>query len=307
MPLQVNTPIFQSGSRIAVLGVCCMVTLASVGAAAGDAAKPGAQLSLSLDGGRLSLAARDVPLETVLRAVAIEGGFALKVQRKLRGTYSGSFQNLSLHAAVLRLLRNANAFVIEFGPSGAMSNTRRLRRLTVIGEAIAQDGRSTTMQSNGEMLGGASTARASVARREKIDKIRKLSLDRSPAAAETLSGLLLNDRDGFIRGAAANVLARFRGEGVEAALISALDDRDVSVRRRAIVALGQVRAKGAVNRLIKILRTEWDEESAVLAAKALRGHYSPEILDALAEVSDDPNERIRNAAQSALTRLKRTH
>ena len=57
--LQVNTPIFQFGLRIAVLGVCLMVMLASIGAAAGDAAKPGAELSLSLDGGRLSLAARD--------------------------------------------------------------------------------------------------------------------------------------------------------------------------------------------------------------------------------------------------------
>ena len=69
--------------------------------------------------------------------------------------------------------------------------------------------------------------------------------------------------------------------------------------------MGQIWAKGADMRLIEILRIGPDEESGVLAAKALGGYYSQESLHALAEAANNPNERIRNAAQSSLTRLKR--
>ena len=69
---------------------------------------PRTELSLSLNGERLSLGASDVPLETVLRAVASKGGFALSVLRKLEGTYSGSLQNLTVPAAIRKLLRNTN-------------------------------------------------------------------------------------------------------------------------------------------------------------------------------------------------------
>ena len=119
-----------------------------------------------------------------------------------------------------------------------------------------------------------------------------------------MSGLVLNGEKPFVREAAANVLARFKGEYVTDALIAALGDKEVSVRRRAIVSLGRVREEQAEMPLIDILRFELDEESRVLAAKALGGYYSRETLHALAEGADDPYERVRNAAQSTLTQLE---
>lgn len=281
---------------LGTLGIWVAIEISAGAAAATDSAESHRALNVALNRGLLDLEVRDMPLETVLREVAIEGGFALSIRGRLHDTVSDSFKGLTLVAAIRRLL-DKTSYVIEFARSDGTGAASRLRKLLVIERRSPRGGQPVE--------DGMAKETALIAQR--LDEIRDLSRNRPEGATRKLSGLLLNAENPFVREAAANVLARFKGEYVTDALIAALGDKEVSVRRWAIVALGHVREEQAVIPLIDILRFERDEESQVLAAKALGGYHSRETLHALAEASDDPYERVRNAAQSTLTRLERTH
>ncbi len=84
-------------------------------------------LNVALNHGLLDLEARDMPLETVLREVAIGGGFALSIRSELHETVSDSFMGLTHVAAIRRLLGNSS-FVVELArPEGTRADSRVLK------------------------------------------------------------------------------------------------------------------------------------------------------------------------------------
>ena len=233
--------------QLIFLGILVAIGVSAGPAAATDSAEPNRALNIALHRGLLDLDVSDMPLEKVLREVAIEGGFALRIRGKLNNTVSESFTGLTLDAAIRRLLGNTS-YVIEHARSDGTGAALRLRKLSVL------EGRS-----DGQSVeDGPADEIALIARR--LDEIRDLSRNRPEGATRKLSGLLLNEKNPFMREAAANVLARFKGEYLVEALVGALDDREVSVRRRAIASLGHISEEKAVMPLIDILRLDRDED-----------------------------------------------
>jgi cyclophilin family peptidyl-prolyl cis-trans isomerase/HEAT repeat protein len=89
------------------------------------------------------------------------------------------------------------------------------------------------------------------------------------------------------------------------ALLPFLDDTSVSVRWRAVYALGRLRAPDAAERLILVLRDK-DPYPRALAARALSRAYvesaklaPPTVAELLTRVASDPNPQVRiNALHS---------
>jgi HEAT repeat protein len=149
-----------------------------------------------------------------------------------------------------------------------------------------------------------------------------LTKDKSPfvrkAAAYALGQLATNvatpalvaglrDKDMEVRGAAAVALANMPDATAIAPLILALTDKSAFVRAHAAAALG-VNGRAAaqtVPNLIKILKTDEDNEARRQAATALGRIGEPSALPALerAEQSSDPY--LSQAAREAVSQIRR--
>ena len=96
-------------------------------------------LNVALNRGLLNLEARDMPLESVLREVAIRGGFALSIRGELHETVNDSFMGLTFVAAIRRLLGNSS-FVVELArPEGTVVASRVLK-LSVFAPRLSRGG-----------------------------------------------------------------------------------------------------------------------------------------------------------------------
>ena len=296
-----------------VFGVLALGVWLAVESSAGQASEPnqreaGAGMLVAVHNDRLDFHARDVPLVEALHEIAVEGGFVLEVHGRLSGTVTRSVKSLALTSA-LRSLLDENSFVMLFASGNNDIATARLRKLIVYGDHSASHSNSTMeyieQEAAGQTENAPSPTRAK--RIAKLREIRHLSHDQPEDAIRKLSGLMLNDEDPLVREAAANILTRFRGDTVTDALLYSLTDLEASVRRRAIVALGRINDHQAILPLTDILRWDADRESRILAAKSLGTYYGRATLEALAEASNDPDTRVREAATATLTRLRRTH
>ena len=114
--------------RIVALGIWVAIEISAGAAGATDSAESHRALNVALNRGLLDLEVRDMPLETVLREVAIEGGFTLSIRGRLHDTVSDSFKGLTLVAAIRRLL-DKTSYVIEFARSDGTGAALRLRKL----------------------------------------------------------------------------------------------------------------------------------------------------------------------------------
>jgi HEAT repeat protein len=122
-----------------------------------------------------------------------------------------------------------------------------------------------------------------------------------------LSAALLDDPDDFVREGAAMGLWNMgpRAVGAVPALLKALRDRSSGVRARAAEALGPTGSAEAVPALVQALQ---DANSPVRwrAAQALGliGQPSDEAMNALRVALSDPERDVREAADTALIKLK---
>ncbi|NYT05046.1 MAG: HEAT repeat domain-containing protein [Methanomicrobiales archaeon] len=98
--------------------------------------------------------------------------------------------------------------------------------------------------------------------------------------------------------AAGRKVEKYRREGNIGALIAGLTHRDIEIRYRSAIALGELKAQEAVGALSAALR---DENSGVRweAAEAL-GKIGKAAIPALVEAMDDPDDDLRWRAALAL-------
>jgi hypothetical protein len=256
-------------------------------------------VTVSVAAGRMSLTAREVPLRNVLDAVAKKAGFALDVRGDLTEKVSHEFTDLPLDVALRRVL-GKHSYVIEYAPAATASppTARALHRLSVVERSPTGGAKSP-----GRGARAPQSATDRKAEQEKIRNMRRLRRNPTPEALRELSALLSNDDRRQVRATAASVLGSFKGQAVADVLIAALADREVTVRRRAIVSLGKVGGRGAADALAGVLGRNKDMQSRILAARALAGF--PEARSALEEASRDPDSRLSRIAQSSLKRLNK--
>lgn len=141
-----------------------------------------------------------------------------------------------------------------------------------------------------------------------VPELRAITEHRSfrlRAAAMTLLGLVgdstdsplaverLGDPSADVRAAAAESLTRIGGPAAESALLAALDDRIPSVRAGAAAAVGSIRSRAAVPRLLEMART--DAFAPARAAARAAARISPKEL-AAAAAEPDAGPHLHEAA-----------
>jgi HEAT repeat protein len=125
-----------------------------------------------------------------------------------------------------------------------------------------------------------------------VDALAGRGAETVPDAVRTVRGADRRRR----RGAAAVLQAI--GEVAEPALVELTSDRDASIRRTAVEALGTSRSKKVRSTLGRLLRD--DDEAVRLAAATALGGFGVAALPLLLRIVERPDVAARTAAGHAL-------
>jgi HEAT repeat protein len=150
------------------------------------------------------------------------------------------------------------------------------------------------------------TDRSATARQEAAEALGKIGPAAKPAVGPLIAALA--DSDDAVRDAAAEALAAF-GKDAVAPLVAALKHTDANVRRGAAAALSNMgpAARDAVEPLVTLLKNDADADVREAAIRAL-GAIGPDAKTAAPALRDaltDKDQRIREAAATALKRIEK--
>jgi HEAT repeat protein len=258
---------------LAALVLCALPALAAAQAV-------GEWGTATVQEGKLWLDVTAAPLDAVLHAIAERAGFKLELLGDLSIPITERWVPVPLGEGLLRLVR---------GNSASLTYVKR----TDGSEAIER------------MLVVAAAPRPTqlAQRNQQLAMIRRLS--RSPGAEGrvTLSALLSNDGDPYVRGQAATALGRLGGPPAIAALTAALADPAPEVRIHVVRALAQSSGQPAGDMLAERLGVDPDAgvRREITGALARFGP-TPSARAALEAAQDDADQAVRRAATATLGR-----
>jgi HEAT repeat protein len=118
-----------------------------------------------------------------------------------------------------------------------------------------------------------------------------------------LDPLMLQLRSDEFKDDATNALVEL-GEPALARLVKALKDKDETVRKQAVLALGRIKHNGAVDPLIEML-ADADWFTRLTAAAALEAIGDPRGRDAIKPLTKDPDMVVRMRVERILAKWKR--
>jgi hypothetical protein len=234
--------------------------------------------AVTVKDGILSLDVAAAPLEAVLRAIAVQAGFDLRVRGDLTAPITARLGPRPLAAGLIRLLR---------GHSTSLTYVRR------------PDGREAVERLL--VVAAPPSPGLIVHRTRRQAEIRRLARLPRGHAAGTIGAILRGDADPVVRAAAATALGRMGGRIAAAALAVALGDGAPAVRIRAAHALAQSSPGRAGPALAERLRVDPDADVRREIAGLLgRVPRTPEARAALADALRDPSPAVRQAATGVL-------
>lgn len=238
----------------------CAAFAVSAGAASADPF----DIHVELEQAKLTLVARDAPLHEVMREIGEAAGF----ETLLVGSFADaplltlSFENLSLDAAIERLVRAENRIIVH-APSSAAGPPR-----------IAQVWLLQTGSENTELTAAKSHSIESGS----AEDVNGYKLAR-------LTEMLQPDQAEFVRARAAMALGKFDDERAVLALEFALEDLSPAVRSQAINALGLIGSERASEALVGLIRGDLaDTAERAAATRALARHDNATAREFLREI-----------------------
>lgn len=224
----------------------------------------------------LTVRLRDIPLERVLREIAIQTGIQITFYGPVEESVSADFSDLPLDRGLRRLFRDFNHIFIYNEGKGLEPEIREL----II---YSEKGEGPVKRWEPRSIGPRTRPR---------QRLREVTPDSLAKA--------MNDEDPAIREEAVDILAEMNDEKGIAGLTSLLlNDKDSDVRQRAAEALGDLEDERAVDPLTKALK---DKDPAVResAVDALGEIGGDKVLRPLRDALRDENEDVREAAAAAL-------
>lgn len=129
--------------------------------------------------------------------------------------------------------------------------------------------------------------------------ITALGEARSEKAIPVLQAIMEDNAREGLHAVTINVLSIIGGEGSVPVIMKSLESPNVQVRRRAALALGELRAKAAVQSLIGLMNDS-DESLRAVAASSLGLMGDQRAAAALIKALDDGAESVRVVAASSL-------
>lgn len=248
-------------------------------------------LHISLDGDRISLAARNVSAQDVLDELATLCRIDVVQHAPLDRMVTFEFERQALAYAVRKLLENDSyQFFEPRGETGLDSDSSVASRiLWIFSEGTSVASLATSFHQSVLLKGDVR------ARKEAIKALRKLG---SPEAVSALS-LALADEDEDIRIAAIRALSRIGGDDALAAINSVAQDEDPWIRNEAANALAQAGGSSATEYLGLAAQ---DEDPMVREAvvEALLDKHGVQAIGALTGALSDPDPNVRLMAVDAL-------
>lgn len=198
-------------------------------------------LEISVSADRISLRARDVPLCTVLTALAAETGITIYGHAADEQRTSVQFERQRLTRVLDRLLGDGGYLLVL--TDGTPGSHGWIRTLTPAGaphaEAAASSAEGAAMPAatdSAESLARETTVNARRARREAVESAAELD----DATAASLLGSALADPDPGMRETAVETLAMLDTADARELLHAAIQDTDPDVRLEVIDSLGDL-------------------------------------------------------------------
>jgi hypothetical protein len=231
------------------------------------------ELRVEIDGGAVTVHARDATLRDIVEEIARSTGLVLVLQDPLDERIDVDLHSLPLSEALHRILREWS-FALQHAAQPSRSNESRNARAGTLwifrkGSERSRASLSIPLADGMKESGGA----------HEVETIERLSVEQADDDANTRIDAVsaLADVGGSeaaamlaVTRAAISALEDIRGEASVELLAIALNDEDALVRAAAVDALGEVGGETAI-RLLR--QTSNDEQSAVREAAA-------ELLDA---------------------------
>ena len=232
----------------------------------GEAGENPGELQVRVDEGLISLTSRDVPLQVVVREIAMQADLRLVQHVALDGLVSVSMQSEPLPDALDKLLANVSYQLYQAAAKDVASDVAN-----PIPGAL-------WVFSEGSVFAPAAMAFLEIVIlqgdvREKKEAIRELQRFGTPEAVQALS-VSLADEDSRVRNAAMDALSKIGGDEALAAIASAAMADDFRIRANATHALAMAGGNSSIDYLDLALH---DENPIVRSA----------AIDSLGDIGDD--------------------
>jgi HEAT repeat protein len=252
------------------------------------------ELRVQLDGGLVSVTATEVPLEVVVREIAVKADLRLIQHVVLDRPVSLSIDRQALPDVLDRLLANDSYQLYRraVGDGGADSGASIPGMLWIFAEGAAP-APEAMLFFEGVILKGTVG--------QKKEAIRELRRVATIAAVQTLS-VALGDDDERVRKAAMEALSAIGGDEALAAIASASADDDPHLRARAAQALSAAGGRSAADYLALALHDE-DPRVRAAAVASLGDLEDDRHLHIIRQSLDDPDPQVRERAVDILEDL----
>jgi hypothetical protein len=267
----------------------CSIPIYSLGTS-GDPQADGPPFVVRVKENRLTVKAKDIPLERVLGEIANQTLIEIVLYGPAGELVSADFSDLPLEKGLKRLTHNCN-HVLIYKPGRANTAKLEIKAMLIFSkdrERSRESLESTVIvpqERAPQELGEASLDSVAQALQHKDAEVRENAVDRlaelkDERAAMLLGEVLLSDRDSDVRESAAEALGDLGGPKAVEPLIRALKDKDAGVRESAVESLATVGGDDAVRPLMDALTDEDEDvrEAAALALKKITGeNFTPQL------------------------------
>jgi hypothetical protein len=285
---------FRLPARVMVLALLLHAGFPAGSVAGEEAAAPASPsppLAVTVDHGLVSVDVRDALLADVLGAVAEQVGIQVSIHNVGTERVTQSFAGVGLDEAIRRLASGYDVVLIYRSPksgggTGRLAEVRVYEASAPAAPPVVDPGqRNARLQTMRNLIGQAG--------------------QQQPGALASLAGMLGSDPDPVVRRSVAVAFGRFRGAEAVAALTSALDDQDPSVRTVAVSSLGRMRDETVAPAVAQVLARDPDAGVRRAAVWALAALSSEDAHRGLEAARSDADTSVRQAALAALARWER--
>jgi HEAT repeat protein len=269
------------------------------------------ELRVEIDGGAVTVHARDATLRDIVEEIARSTGLVLVLQDPLDERIDVDLHSLPLSEALHRILREWS-FALQHAAQPSRSNESRNARAGTLwifrkGSERSRASLSIPLADGMKESGGAheveTIERLSVEQADddantRIDAVSALADVGGSEAAAMLAVTALHDANASVRAEALYALGG-RDDADGLTFWPALNDADADVRRAAISALEDIRGEASVELLAIALN---DEDALVRAAAvdALGEVGGETAIRLLRQTSNDEQSAVREAAAELL-------
>lgn len=272
-------------NRFTVAGKCAgLLVISSLVSLCAHAEDNAERLRISTVGGRVSVAAIDVPAHEVLQEIAAHTGLRIVQHAPVEGNVSLELERVSLADALGAILAGDSYQLYQGVPDSPIPGTLWLFSA---GRAAA---------SAADIFFEAVIFYGSLA--EKREAIRELQRLGTAEAVEALS-LAVGDDDSRVRGAALAALSRIGSDAALAAVASATADADPWVRGQAVNALSAGDSESALQYL-NLAFTDRDPNVRLAVIEAFADNPNDQSIAILGMALRDDNPMVRMHAVDAL-------